>query len=179
MTDSPRTFNDLQELGIAAAQRDPLYADQGSADHGLPVDAEADSAGAVIASLFYKHLPVTFQLGSNLLQGGSPVRASRIRVWAEDIKWKFGRNADQVVTAANGFGGIADGDWAYPGMPRFGIVLHQSNGTRFSIVATSAGTAQEFQISNGHDVSAAVNDKGGTYGDNSGAYSLRVEILQL
>lgn len=173
----PRTLADLQQLGTAYAQSDPRYLDQSGDEHGLPRESEDERKWE---SWFWKHLAVNFKNGTRLYANGSPLRATRIKIWAEDIKWKFATVRDAVITTPHGHGGSADSGWRFPRMPRFGIVLYQRGGDQFAVLGDSYSSAQELQISNGEDIYIAVNDTTGQghFADNSGAFSINIEVLQ-
>jgi hypothetical protein len=48
-----------------------------------------------------------------------------------------------------------------------------------NVLATTQQAAQSFQFSNGLDIYANVNDGWGGYGDNSGDFTLSLEVLGL
>ena len=141
--------------------------------------AQARAEGG--ATYYWKHLAVNFVNGTQLWVGGGPLHVSKVRVYATDIQWQFATSADSVVTTPDGNGQAAPGGWRFPGAPAFGIVLYQANGIQYAIKGTSPATAQEFTISNLYDIYFNVND-GSTsqtgYADNSGAYSIVLEVLQ-
>ncbi len=134
--------------------------------------------------LHYDHLAVNCNDGNLLLdQDGQPLRASTIKVYASDIKWKFSEGGPDI-TSANGYGGMAPATWRFPGANVFGIILSQkiaNNDTPQNILVSTENEAQEFNVYNTIDIYCNVND--GTpeqwgYADNNGSYSLRLKIIR-
>jgi hypothetical protein len=175
--ETTRALSDEEISRRAAEFANSFFAPAGvTGSHGVAM-GRAAAAGPYL----WKHLAINFVNGSRLLLGGGPLRASRIRVYATDIQWQYALSENAVVTTPNGNGQTAPGGWRFPGAPIFGVVLYQPNGAQFSITGSSPETAQEFSLSNVYDILVAVNDGSTTqdgYNDNSGAFSLVIEILQ-
>jgi hypothetical protein len=136
---------------------------------------------------WYLNLAVNNRSGTRLLVDGNPLRASRIRVHCpiqengpNACHWSFANNTSSLVTSPGGTGGSAGGDYIFPGAPFFCVFMSQGNGWREVITATDPEHAQIFDVSNGFDLFTNVNDgnNDASFGDNTGAYSLVVEVLQ-
>ena len=181
MEHPPRSLADLQKLGVAYAQHYPSYDDHTNAALGLSAEPSEFDSASIIRQLFWTHLPVNFEYGTRLFANDAPFRARRIRIWAQDVTWSFSReDPHAVITTAKGHGEIADNNWRYPTMPKFGIVLWQPNGTTVSVPNSLPpdNRPYEFQISNAHEIIMNVNDALGAYQDNGGAFSLKLEVLE-
>jgi hypothetical protein len=166
-----------------AAERDPLHADRAPETHA-PIESEAADAAGLNASLFYKHLIVTNERGVKLeAPNGGALRASRIKIWVDDVYWRSGIGGPPIVSP-DGNGDQADTGWVFDTWLQLGILLFQREpqGLVISVQAVTADSlanAQECGLNNGLDILINVNDVKGTYGDNSGAYSLHLDMLQL
>jgi hypothetical protein len=170
-------------FGSPAAERDPLQADRAPEIH-VPIESEAADAADPNTSLFYKHLSVTREAGAKLVApNGGALRASRIKIWVDDVYWRSGLGSPPIVSP-NGNGDQADTGWVFDTWLQLGVLLFQRDpqGLVISVEAVTAdnpANAQECGLDNGLDILINVNDVKGAYGDNSGAYSLHLDVLQL
>jgi hypothetical protein len=147
------------------------------ATEAATTEAAATRAVAPGTSLFYKHLPVNVEGGVRLLDFQSAnLRAKRIRAWVDDVAWRYAFGGPTIDTPL-GNGAGADANWVFPGFVQFHVILFQPGGITFHFNGTP-GNEQEFVLDNTLDIIINVNDVKGTYGDNNGAYSLNVEVLE-
>lgn len=181
MAHPPSSLADLQELGVAYAQRYPSYDDRANAALGFPAEPGEFDAAGVVRKLTWTHLPVNFEYGTRLFANDRPFKARHINVWASDVTWSFSRESlHAVITSAAGHRERADSAWRYPTMYKFGIVLWQPNGIVLPVpnFIGADNEPYEFQISIENEIILNVNDAIGTYQDNGGAFSLILQVLE-
>jgi hypothetical protein len=141
----------------------------------------AETAPDVLRSWYWTHVPVNFFFDVLVNADGTPLRASRIRVWADDIRWypDARRPTVTVIQTPNGMGTRAEPSFRWPDYPRYGIILYQLH-TPFPVFSTIATGATEYQLNNQTDIGVGVNDTNtrDAYLDNGGAYTLHIDVLQ-
>jgi len=143
-----------------------------------PLESVDANAAAADAPLFYKHLAVNSEPGLRLLGvDGNSLRASKISIWVDDIFWRYAFGGPAIESPL-GNGTQPPGNFQY-GFAAFGIVLlNPTQASIFSVRSDSPANPQEVLLNNGLDIVINVNDVIGTYGDNNGAYSLNLTVLQ-
>lgn len=146
------------------------------------ISGPPDTIGTVYS---YKNLAVNMVNGTELIDFP---RCSRVKVWADDVHWRWWTEAEYLALRPDGLRDaagasiLAPAGWRWPGRPMMGIVMYQDNGTfAETLTGTNQARAQDLQIDNGYSVIFGVND-GSTvptgYDDNTGAFSVSVQILQ-
>ena len=143
-----------------------------------PADLKELTAEQVFPAsfLYWTACPVNYQGGLRLFTGGSVLRASRIKVYAFNVKWRYAANSE-TITSPTGNGKTSGGGFVYPGAKEFGLVIRQPGESANQISSQSLGSPDNFSLVNTKDIYVDVNDTNGNYGDNWGCFSIGIEVV--
>lgn len=139
-----------------------------------PIQTSDNATAQSQGWLTFENVRVDVRGGVRLVRAdGSPLRASNISVWADDIRWQSGYVHGMSTSPANNSTGYA------------GIYLFQNGGGSCWLAASSThppGT--NCSLSNQQDIYVLVNDGtiGNTndgHGDNGGSFDLHVKVNAL
>lgn len=126
--------------------------------------------------LYYNNVGVNSQGGICPCHNGSPLLATSIQVYCDDICWQYDNNdgLNTTVTSITGNNIKADQQYVYPGHFQFSILLFQKNGTSWFLYPGVNGLSLAVH---GSPFFVNVNDTVGHYGDNSGSFDLHIKIV--
>lgn len=139
-----------------------------------PIQTSDNATSQSKGWLTFENVRVDVRGGVRLVQAnGSPLRASQISVWADDIRWQSGYVHGMSTSPANNNDGFA------------GIYVFQNGGGSCWLAATSTNPpGTSCSLSNQQDIYVMVNDGtiGNTndgHGDNGGSFDLHVKVTAL
>jgi len=139
-----------------------------------PIQTSDNATAQSRGWLTFENVRVDVRGGVRLVQAdGSPLRASQISVWADDIRWQASYVDGMSTSPANNNDGFA------------GIYVFQKGGGSCWLAASNTHPpGSNCSLSNQEDIYVMVNDGtiGNTndgHGDNGGSFDLHVKVIAL
>jgi hypothetical protein len=131
--------------------------------------------------LLLNNLSVNNEPGNLIYLEETPLRASRILVFPDDVAWRYGFSFATAIKSPLGKKIPTSPEWRFGGLAKYGIVLYQKTSDQtlkaWQIQDTNAANPQEIELDPEQDIYVNVNDLKGSYGDNSGSFDLYIRIL--
>lgn len=131
--------------------------------------------------ILLNNLSVNSEPGNLLYLEDKPLRASRIRLFPDDVAWRYGFSFATAIKSPLGKMIPTSSEWRFAGLAKYGIVLYQKNSDQmlkaWQIQETTGVNPQEIELDPDLDIYVNVNDLKGSYGDNSGSFDLYIRIL--
>jgi hypothetical protein len=126
--------------------------------------------------LWWNNLSVSYEGGTRLLGlDGQPLRASYVKFHILDLKWQYSLDGPtSTITKATGTDQPAPGDFVFPRMAQFGILIFQDTWCGRVVDGDNEMSIQHPE----RDILFNVNDRKGTYGDNGGSFDLNLQIVR-
>lgn len=129
---------------------------------------------------FYESVPVHHINGVRLLiDNNKPLRASRINVYTDQIKWHCGY-PHEIITTPTGRNIRSGPGWKYPGNFELGIVLFNAGIATQIVKMKNDPIPQEILLNKDSDIIVNVNDGTGrpAYTDNKGSFDIYIILIK-